>query len=171
MRMKNSSVETKTTHIVPLRGNKSWLLAVYICTHIQFRSLVLKVLSQMPQDITVEVSTESVCESINQVWGTVCSAPGQDCIEAEIWGRAQKNFCCIEGPSKLSPALTTNGESMESPELFLKLVVQPIWPIMVVKEVAKDPMLTLTELSHIMRNKILWSEEIELFDLNAKCHV
>ena len=38
----------------------------------------------------------------HEVEGIVRSAPIQDCVEAQIWGRVPKHFCSIEGPQEHS---------------------------------------------------------------------
>ncbi len=38
----------------------------------------------------------------HEVKGTACRAQRQDCFEAQIWGRLQKDFCCTEGSQEHS---------------------------------------------------------------------
>ncbi|XP_028850862.1 E3 ubiquitin-protein ligase TRIM39-like isoform X2 [Denticeps clupeoides] len=39
----------------------------------------------------------------HEVKGIVCKPPRQDCLEAQIWGRIQKSFCCFEGLPRPGP--------------------------------------------------------------------
>ena len=54
-----------------------------------------------------------------EVEGTACRAQRQDCVVAQIWGRLQNKFCCIEGSQE------QRGRILEKPGLFLELAIKP----------------------------------------------
>ena len=53
----------------------------------------------------------------------------QDCVKAQIWGSVPENVCSIKGPQEHSPATLSNRGKRA-----------------LVREVTKNPMVTLTEL-------------------------
>lgn len=56
----------------------------------------------------------------------VCRHPRQDCVEAQIWGRAHRNVCSIKGPSehselhKMKKFVTTSSAKNRSGRPFLQ---------------------------------------------------
>jgi hypothetical protein len=84
----------------------------------------------------------------DEVEGIVRRPPRQDCVETQIRGRVPKHFCRIEGPQEHSQSFL-NGRSLEPPRLPragrpAKLSNQG--RRVLVREVTKNPMVTLTEL-------------------------
>ena len=66
----------------------------------------------------------------HEVEGIVSRALRQNCVEAQIWWKAPKHFCRIEGPQgHIGPHQFLNGRSLEPPRLFLELAAQPNWAI------------------------------------------
>ncbi|KAK3517972.1 hypothetical protein QTP70_028539 [Hemibagrus guttatus] len=97
----------------------------------------------------------------HEVQRIVCRPPRQDCIEAQICGRVQKNFCPMSTVAfiihKWKKFKTTRSHSVSKRHMTACLEFA--------KRHLKD--------SQTMRNKILWSDKtkIELFGLNGKRHV
>ena len=86
----------------------------------------------------------------HEVEGIDHRAPRQDCVEAQIWRRGPKKVCrCPRRcPRTQWPPSFLNVRSLEPPRLFLELASKlSNWGRMaLVREVTKNPMLTLTEL-------------------------
>ena len=78
-----------------------------------------------------------------EIEGIVRRAPRQDCVEAQIWGRVTKHFCTIEGPQEKFG--TTN--TLPRAGRLAKLSNQGRRAL--VREVAKNPMVPLTECNSV----------------------
>ena len=163
----------------------------------------------------------------HEVEGIVHRAPRQDCVKAQIWENVPKNVCFIDGPQEHILKWKKFGTTKTLPRAGRPAKLSNQRRRALIREVTKNPMVTLTELqsssmemgepsrrtnisaalhqsgnygrvarrkpllsklhmttrlefakrhlkdSQTMRNKILWSDEtkMELFGLNAKCHV
>ena len=64
-------------------------------------------------------------------------APSQDCVEAQIWGSVPKHFCRIEGPQEHRDSIILKRKKFRTTKTL---------PRAKLREVTKNPMLTLTEL-------------------------
>ena len=85
----------------------------------------------------------------HEVQRIVCRPPRQDCIEAQIWGRVQKNVCSIEGPnehSDLHHKWKKFGTTRSLPRVAPPAKLSDRGRRTLVREVTKNPMVTLTEL-------------------------
>jgi hypothetical protein len=84
----------------------------------------------------------------HEVEGIVCRAPRQNCFEAQIWGRVPKMSAAVKVPN---------------------ITVASIFKW---KKFGTTKTLRAGQMAQ-SEEKILWSDEtkIELFGLNAKCHV
>ena len=84
----------------------------------------------------------------HEVEGIVCRAPRQDCVEAQIYGRVPTQYVTFKVPKNTVVSLL-NRRSLIPPRLFLELTAWPNGEIggkALVREVTKNPMVTLTEL-------------------------
>jgi hypothetical protein len=83
----------------------------------------------------------------HEVEGIVYRAPRQDCVEAQIRERAQKQICSIEGPQGHRGLVwTTFGTSKTLPRAGIPAKLRNRGRRALVREVTKNPMVTLTEL-------------------------
>ncbi len=89
----------------------------------------------------------------HEVQGIVFRPLRQDCIEAQIWGRVQKNFCSIEGSQKHVVSLMEEvWNNQDSPRAGLLAKLRNWWRRALSRLVTKNPMVTLVELhDHICR--------------------
>ena len=88
----------------------------------------------------------------HEVEGIVWRAPRQDCVEAPVWGRVQKNVCSIEGPQEHSGVVSIIlkgkkfGTTKTLPRAGHLAKLSNQGRRTLVREVTKKPMVTLTEL-------------------------
>uniref|UniRef100_A0AAZ3SUY4 Transposase Tc1-like domain-containing protein n=1 Tax=Oncorhynchus tshawytscha TaxID=74940 RepID=A0AAZ3SUY4_ONCTS len=83
----------------------------------------------------------------HEVEGIVRRAPRQDCIEAQIWGRVPKMFCSIEGTvSSIILKWKKFGTIKTCPRASRPAKLTNWGRRALVREVTKNPMVTLTEL-------------------------
>ena len=87
----------------------------------------------------------------HELEGIVDRAPTQDCVEAQIWGRVPKHFCSIEGPQEK----WLNGRKVKWKKFGTTKTLPRAGRLAIlcnrgrrtlVREVTKNPMVTLAEL-------------------------
>uniref|UniRef100_A0AAZ3SFR9 Uncharacterized protein n=1 Tax=Oncorhynchus tshawytscha TaxID=74940 RepID=A0AAZ3SFR9_ONCTS len=109
------------------------------------------------------------------VKGIVPRAPRQDCVEAPIWGRVPSIFCSIRVPKNTVASIILKwknfGTTKTLPRTGRPAKLSNRGRIALVREVTKNPIVTLIALQS--EKQFLWFDEtkIELFGLNAKHHV
>jgi hypothetical protein len=87
----------------------------------------------------------------HEVEGIVCRRPRKDCVEAPIWRRVPKYVCSIEGPQEhtvVSNILKWKkfGTTKTLPSGGRREKLTNQGRMTLVREVTKNPMVTLTEL-------------------------
>ena len=83
----------------------------------------------------------------HEVKAIVHIAPRHDCVEAQIWERAPKHFCSIEGPQEhIILKWKKFGTTKTLPRAGHPAKVSNQGKRALFREVTKNPMVTLTEL-------------------------
>ena len=98
----------------------------------------------------MKVPVDTACQSKNQVMRSKeLSVKLRDRIVLRHRSGKGKHFCSIECPQEQRHPSFLNGRSLEPPRLFLELAARLNWAIRrraLIREVTKNPMVTLTEL-------------------------
>jgi hypothetical protein len=85
----------------------------------------------------------------HEVKGNVRRAPRQDCVEAQIWGRVPKHVCSIEIPKNTVASIILKWKKFRTnktiPRAGRPAKLSNRRRRALVREVTKNPMVTLTE--------------------------
>ena len=89
----------------------------------------------------------------HEVEGIDCRAPRQDCVEEQIWGRVPIHFCSIEGPKNTVDSIILKWKKFGSTKTLPKKgcpdKLSNRGRRALVREVTKNPMVTLTALEFL----------------------